>query len=34
MWATTHVVLDTTRPSAPDDDDLVSDAMSGLVSRP
>lgn len=34
MWATTQVVLDTTQPSHGADDDLVSTAVSGLVSRP
>ena len=34
MWATTQVVLDTTRPHVGDGDDLVSEALSGLVSRP
>ena len=34
MWATTQLVLDTTRPSTDVHDDLVSDALSGLVSRP
>ncbi len=34
MWATTQVVLDTTRPSARAHEDLVSEPMSGLVSRP
>jgi cytochrome c oxidase assembly protein subunit 15 len=34
MWATTQLVLDTTGPPHADHDDLVSESMSGLVSRP
>lgn len=34
MWATTQVVLDTSRPSVDRHDDLVSEPDSGLVSRP
>jgi len=33
-WATTQVLLDTTRPDASADVDLVSEPESGLVSRP